>query len=334
MDERLDSLPCGFVSFTDDGAIVAVNQTLLDLVGYARAEVEGRHVETLLSPGGRVFYQTHFYPLLKMQGQIGEIYLVLRARDERVIPVLAYATHREGRNDCIFIQVTSRERYQDEIARARELVIGILGHDLRVPLTSVTLGAETLLRHEQLSQEGQEIALSVLASARRAARMTTDLLDFARARFAGGIPIQPRPCDLRQVAEKIVAELRTIHPHVPIELSIEGDCRGVWDADRAAQVVANLTGNAIDHRHGETPVVVRLLCEEASVVLEVGNVADTAAQPDPDQLFSPFRLGPASSGLGLGLFIVREIMEAHGGSVKATNAAGEFRVRATWPRGT
>ena len=300
------------------------------MLGFQRAELENRRVETLLPAAGRVFYQTHFFPLLKLHGRVEEVYIVLRAKDGAGVPVLAYAKRREGANDCVFIRVTHRERYQDEIAKARERMIGILGHDLRVPLTAVTLGAEELLRNEKLSGQGQHTALAVLASARRAARMTTDLLDFTRARFAGGIPVHPKPADLAEVAEKVIAEIHSVHRDVKIELSVEGDCRGSWDADRAAQVIANLTGNAIDHGSEDAPIVVRLQAQPNAVVLEARN-ATTETAPNVEDLFSPFRQRAGSAGLGLGLFIVKEIMEAHGGSVLATNEAGEFRVRAVWP---
>lgn len=332
MDDALNRLPCGFLSFADDGVIRAINDTLLELLGYERAELEGRHIELLLPAGGRVFYHTHLFPMLRLQGKIEEIYFLLRAKDGTTIPVLVYGKRTGTANECVFIHVTRREKYQAEIAQARERLIGILGHDLRVPLTSVTLGAEVLLRHEKLSPDAQQTALSILASSRRAARMTTDLLDFTRARFAGGIPIQRRPADLREVAEKVLSELRTIHPEVPIELTIEGDCRGKWDPDRAAQVVANLTGNAIDHRRDGSPVIVDLHGLAETVVLEVRNASDKSIA-NPEELFSPFHQGAGSTGLGLGLFIVREIMQAHVGSVTAAAAGGEFRVRAVWPRG-
>ncbi|HYR27780.1 MAG TPA: histidine kinase dimerization/phospho-acceptor domain-containing protein, partial [Thermoanaerobaculia bacterium] len=192
----MNRLPCGFLSFDDDGTILLANDRLLELLGRTREEVEGAPFVSILAPGGAAFYQTHFFPILRMHGAAEEIYLVLRTKEDALIPMLAYAARGEV-NECVFISVTRREAYQDEIARARERLMGILGHDLRVPLTSITLGAETLLRRNTLSDEDQQLALSMLASARRAARMTTDLLDFARARFAGGIPVQRQPIDLR-----------------------------------------------------------------------------------------------------------------------------------------
>ena len=331
VESALDRLPCGYVAFADDGTIVSVNDKLLELLGSERTDVEGKRLASILAPGGAAFYSTHFFPMLKMHGAADEIYLVLQTKSGGVVPVLAYGV-RGDVNECVFISVARREQYQDEIATARERVIGVLGHDLRVPITSVVLGAETLLRHETLTPEGQQTALSILSSARRAARMTSELLDFAQARFSAGIPMQRQPVDLRVVTEKVLAELRTIHPDVPLELHTGGDCRGSWDADRAAQVVANLAGNAIEHRAGGAPVLVLLEGSADAVVLEVTNAAGPMDPAVAHDLFSPFARRRGSSGIGLGLFIVREVMRAHGGSVTASAAAGEFRVRAIWPR--
>lgn len=332
MDDALRRLPCGYVSFGDDGTILSINDTLLALLGIERGDVEGQRLDVILDPGSRVFYHTHLFPMLKLHRKAEEIYIVLRGSGGRAIPVLAFAARNEDANDCVFIEVTRREKYQDELARARELFIGILGHDLRVPLTSVTLGAETLLRLEKLSPEGQETAAAMLTSARRAARMTTDLLDFARIRFTGGIPIQRQPMDLCSVAEKVIGELRTIHPGVDIGLRVEGDCRGTWDSDRAAQVVANLIGNAVSHGREGSPVTVALEGGDEAVVLEVRNAIEPGASSLGDEVFAVFRQGEHSLGLGLGLFIVREVLKAHGGTVTAAETDGEFRVRASWPR--
>ena len=329
-ETALDRLPCGYVAFEDDGRILSANDKLLALVGRERAEVEGARLASILAPGGAAFYNTHFFPMLKMHGAADEVYLVLRTKTGGAVPVLAYGV-RGDVNECVFISVARREQYQDEIAMARERVIGVLGHDLRVPISSVAIGAETLLRHETLSPAGQQTALSMLSSARRAARMTSELLDFAQSRFAAGIPIQRQPIDLRVVTEKVLAELRTIHADVKLELRVAGDCRGRWDADRAAQVVANLAGNAIEHRCNGA-VLVSLEADEDAVVLEVTNRAEPMDASVANELFSPFYRRADSSGIGLGLFIVREVMRAHGGTVTASAAAGEFRVRAVWPR--
>src|SRR5215212_9421203 len=105
MDELLNKAPCGFLALDDDGRVLAVNATLLGWLGYEETGLAGRHFETLLPAGGRIFYQTHFFPLLKLHGRAEEVYLSLRARAGGDVPVLANATrgHRDGAavNDCV-----------------------------------------------------------------------------------------------------------------------------------------------------------------------------------------------------------------------------------------
>ncbi len=119
----LDQAPCGFVSFADDGTITAANATLAEMLGYARGELEGRRIESLMGVGSRIFYQTHFFPLVRLHGRAEEIFLLLRARDGSDVGVLANAARRERGGawavDCAFMQVRERRKFEDEILRAR-----------------------------------------------------------------------------------------------------------------------------------------------------------------------------------------------------------------------
>lgn len=124
MDELLNTAPCGFLAFADDGTILRINATLLEMVGYERGELQDRHVESILSVGGRVFYQTHFFPLLKLQGKAEEIYFSLRSKSGEDVPVLVSAVRRERAgaavNDCVFVPMRQRNRYEDELLQARK----------------------------------------------------------------------------------------------------------------------------------------------------------------------------------------------------------------------
>ncbi len=123
MDSLLDTVPCGFVSFGDDGRILAANATLLRWLGYEPDTLNGRHFETLLPVASRIFYQTHFFPLLKLTGQAEEVYLSLRTAEGGELPMLVNAVRREQNgafvNDCVFMVVRQRSRYEDEILQAR-----------------------------------------------------------------------------------------------------------------------------------------------------------------------------------------------------------------------
>ncbi|MEW5930979.1 MAG: ATP-binding protein [Gemmatimonadota bacterium] len=123
MDELLDRAPCGFLSFSDEGTVELVNATLLGLLGYAREEVVGLHVERLLTVPSRIFYQTHWFPLLRLHGGAEEVFLTLRARGGEDLGVLVNAARRERGGaavyDCVLMHVKERRRYEDELLRAR-----------------------------------------------------------------------------------------------------------------------------------------------------------------------------------------------------------------------
>jgi sigma-B regulation protein RsbU (phosphoserine phosphatase) len=120
----LDEAPCGFVSFADDGTVRAVNRTLLEMLGFAREELVGRHVEAILNVGSRIFYQTHFFPLLRLHGRAEEIFLLLRAKNGEDVATLVNAARRqrggEWLTDCVLMEVKERRKFEDALLRAKK----------------------------------------------------------------------------------------------------------------------------------------------------------------------------------------------------------------------
>ena len=120
----LDEAPCGFVAFADDGTIRAANATLLEMLGHSRDELVGRHVESMLTVGARIFYQTHFFPLLRLQGHAEEIFLILRARDGTDVGTLVNAVRRERagewRTECVLLRIVERRKFEDALLRAKK----------------------------------------------------------------------------------------------------------------------------------------------------------------------------------------------------------------------
>jgi two-component system, sensor histidine kinase and response regulator len=220
--------------------------------------------------------------------------------------------------------------------RLNEMFTAVLGHDLRSPLSAIVMSAHVLQRRSD-DPVVRDIAQQVLASGKRMSRMIDDLFDLARARLAGGIPIRREPADLGTVIERAVQEHSVEAPQCQIELSREGDLIGSWDAGRLAQLGSNLIGNALQHGQPDHPVQVRLdgtLAE--AVVLTVANTGRIAPELLP-HLFDPFRGGQRqlgqSGGLGLGLYIVRQIVLAHQGRVDVlAEDANRVRMRVTLPR--
>jgi signal transduction histidine kinase len=196
--------------------------------------------------------------------------------------------------------------------------LGVLGHDLRNPLNAITMAAQMLARQQTLPGSARERAVRIEHAASRMGEMIRTLLDFTHARFRGGLPIVPSAADLRLIAHEVVAELRSAWPDRDIELAARGDLRGHWDAPRIAQVVSNLVANALSHGARATPVHVLVSDQGAEVWLVVHNVGVPIPPELLPVLFEPFR-----RGAGDGLYIARQIIDAHGGNIEVTSTAAE-----------
>jgi signal transduction histidine kinase len=147
------------------------------------------------------------------------------------------------------------------------------------------------------------------------------------------MPIRPEPADLGEIVARVTEELRLTHAGRRIDIETQGDLRGTWDGGRLAQVVSNLVGNAIQHGEEASPVQLRIDgTDPQSVLLAVANAGDIPPHI-LREVFNPFRggsgAGESAEGLGLGLYIVQQIVQAHGGVVDVTSAAGRttFTVR-------
>ena len=217
-----------------------------------------------------------------------------------------------------------REQEARETARFREHFIGIVGHDLRNPLTAIVTSAQLLLRYGQLQEKQSKVVGRISSSADRMARMIDDLLDFARSRLGGGFPIHPRRIDLRELCEHVVEELEFAFPARTVRIEAEGDLWGSWDPDRIAQVISNLVGNALQHSPDDAEVRVSMRTLDDTVFVTTHNGGAPIPPEVLPHIFEPGRRGDArAAGLGLGLFIVQQIVLAHEGSIEARSSAEE-----------
>lgn len=161
-------------------------------------------------------------------------------------------------------------------------------------------------------------------SAQRMERMIRDLLDVTQARLGGSLPLKRRPVDLQQVCDEAMIEIRVGEPGAVVRLQADGDLRGEWDPDRLAQVVSNLVGNAIQHGDG-TPVTLTVHADDDSVTLAVHNGGPPIPPDVLPFVFEPLARGHLESvrhSIGLGLFIARVIVSAHGGHIEVSSSAG------------
>ena len=214
MDELLNNAPCGFLVFSDDGKIVGVNETLLNMLGYGREEICALHIEKIFSVAGRIFYQTHFFPLLRLKSTVEEVYISLRSKSGADIPVLVNAARREVEdgflNDCVFMPMRQRNQYEDEIlrskklaeeaARAKDEFLSVVSHELRTPLNGI-LGWAQILQTRKPNAETTERAIeAILRGARAQSKLIEDILDFTRI-ISGKLRLEVMQIDLTMIVE-------------------------------------------------------------------------------------------------------------------------------------
>jgi PAS domain S-box-containing protein len=220
-------------------------------------------------------------------------------------------------------QIVENARLHAELAEAleyRERVMGILGHDLRNPVSAVLSLSATLERRADVPERTKEGLRHIHRSGERMEQMIATILDFTRLRFRGAPSLVLETFDLETLVRTIVEELRAADPSRSVTIEARGELRGRWDVSRMGQVISNLVGNALTHGDREAPVTVALRSDHASVWLAVSNRGPAIAADVLGKLFEPFwqgaRSGAARSrGLGLGLFIVQQIVQAHGGEI-------------------
>jgi two-component system sensor histidine kinase/response regulator len=223
-----------------------------------------------------------------------------------------------------FFQLYRQRQVLEETLRLNEELMAVVGHDLRNPLEVILMTAEvmsTTTTDPAVLKNAQRLH----RSGTRMRKIIDELLDVSRARLGGGIPLVRRAVDLLAVAKTSVAEAEVAHPERRIELRSHGDLHGEWDGNRLEQVLSNLLGNALRHGTQGTPVTVSLDGRPDGVRLEIHNQGCIPPETLP-RIFEPFQASRESradgGGLGLGLYIVQQIVLAHEGSIEVTSAPG------------
>lgn len=222
--------------------------------------------------------------------------------------------------------------------RFGELFVGILGHDLRNPLSGIVTAAGLALSRTE-SDRIQRPLDRILSSAGRMSRMIDQILELTRVRLGRGLPLDRKEVDLAELCRQVLDELKGPAADAELAFEVAGDVRGNWDGDRLAQLVSNLVGNALQHRRPNTAVRVALAGDRADMVtILVENEGIIPSELLPI-IFEPLRGGEmrklgGGSGLGLGLFISQQIVVAHGGTINAVSdvTAGTTRFVAELPR--
>ncbi|MFZ6647130.1 sensor histidine kinase [Undibacterium sp. TJN25] len=216
-------------------------------------------------------------------------------------------------------------KHSEEVSRSRNTFLAILGHDLRSPLSAITMAGSYLKIAVPMPDGKQsQIASTINRSAATMARMIRDLLEYSSTRLGKSIPLSPARCNLGDLCQLSIDEIGSAHPDKQLLLSTSGDLDGNYDADRVQQVLSNLLNNAVQHGAIDSPIKVSVRGDAASVTLRVQNFGPVIAVADLPTVFDPLVRIPTDetsqdnredTSLGLGLYIARQIMLGHGGSI-------------------
>ena len=355
-----ETAPCGLMVTRENGSICRANFTFCTWLGYTEEELSEKRLQDLLTIGGKIFHQTHWSPLMQMQGSVAEVKLDFIHKDRHTVTMLINAVRRQ-RDGEVFHELamfgtTDRDKYERELLAARkvaegllaektaaevalqdaqeklhvayekaqrravfaEQMVAIVSHDLKNPLTAIKMAAQILGRGEQSAKSTQMLG-HISHSADRAERMIADLLDLALARVGRGLAVSRQPVALELISARTVSELQVTFPAANI---VHHTCaQGVVDADadRVQQAIGNLVANAVTYGDPSQPVVIRSLIEHDMALISVQNGGAPIPQATLRTIFEPMTRGTETDGdmrsVGLGLFIVKEIAKAHGGSV-------------------
>lgn len=352
-----ETAPCGYLSLSPDSKVVMINRTLADWLGTDAQSLLGKSIHEILSFGGKIAFETHLAPLMRMQGHVNEIALDLIASDGTKLPTIGNAAEkRDSDGKHLFTRLTlfkavDRRGYERSLLQAREKAeaemkaereesllreqfIAVLGHDLRNPLSALGAGTEMLARREELSERGKTIIEEMRGSVARALGLIDDVLDFARGRLGGGVPVERVQTDVEPLLRQVVAEIRGIAPDREIDSRIDLPRSVFCDPARIAQLASNLLTNAVTHGDVDKPVRFEASIAGEELVVSVANAGSRIPDDVREHLFSPFFRGaarPSRNGLGLGLFISSEIARAHDGRIEATSSDEETRFTFTMP---
>ncbi|MEO8553142.1 MAG: HAMP domain-containing sensor histidine kinase [Kofleriaceae bacterium] len=348
----LDRAACGLMQTRDDGTFRRVNAVFSTWVGRDPAELIGkRRLQDLLTVGARIFHQTHWAPLLRIQGSVSEVKLELVHADGTKIPMVLNAIRREEDgepvHDIAAYVARDRDRYEQELVISRkrlealvaetqrlhgldrdralfaEQMIGIVSHDLRNPLAAIGMAAEVLAQSGPKAND--RVVPRIQRAVERATGLIADLLDFTQARVGSGLAISISRIDVHQAIAETLEDLRLVHPSRTFTQGSDGPGECELDANRLSQLVENLLSNAVAYGRTGTPITVVSSVTETTCTISVHNDGEPIAPELVPTLFEPMQRGSKepsrSRSIGLGLYIVREIAKAHGGTASVASSA-------------
>jgi PAS domain S-box-containing protein len=307
---------------------VSVNNALLDIVGQLPDQVIGQTPADLW-PSFGVMLQTVLQEVLETgEPRLGNELQVLTPHGQKHLLFGCYPVHgAEGVMGIgsFVMDITGRK----EAEEFQQQLIGVVSHDLRSPLQAILIGAQALERSERLDPQQQSSMKRIVRCARRMRRMIEDLSDFTRVRVGQPLAVTRHPTNIDEVCHQVRVETEASFPNRSLTYRGAGSPRGHWDGGRLVQVLTNLVTNAFKYSPPTVPVELCWWRESSAtsdaaddLVVEVRNGGPPIPAEDLPRLFEPFKRGVkhdllARTSLGLGLYIVKHLVEAHEGTVTA-----------------
>jgi signal transduction histidine kinase len=215
--------------------------------------------------------------------------------------------------------------FTKNLDRSRDLLLAVLGHDLRDPLGVIVTYATYLTQLDRFDENTRTAVGRLCATATRMRLMVSDLLDFARARLGAVLPIARTPMNITEACRRVIDEVEALHPRSTLYMHTNGPLQGEWDPVRISQLLTNLLVNAVRHGSPAKPVDIILSGNESEVSIAVRNEGEPIPANEMQKIFEPLVRGSREqakpSSIGLGLYIAREVVRAHGGKIKVQSSA-------------
>ena len=350
-EDLYEHAPCGYLSTLPDGTIVKINQTLVDWLGRSRESLlDGTRFQTVLAIGSRIYYETHYAPLMQMQGFVNEIAFDLVAGDGRLLPVLMTARQRRDAdgtplvNRITLFDATDRRRYErelllarrkaEQVAKDKAALIAMLSHDIRNPLNAI-MGVVQLLDRGELDPQQRRFVQLLRSSSENMLNLLNHVLELSRAE-SSSFALAETPFDLHTLIGDAVAtfDAAAREKGLTVRASVAGDIPTLLLGDPLAigQILANLLGNAVKFTdQGRIEVVVRAKDFATDAVTVSFAVSDTGIGISPDRvgkIFNEFTQASYDTamrfgGSGLGLTITRKLLALYGSTVQVDSVPGE-----------
>ncbi|ADO75768.1 hybrid sensor histidine kinase/response regulator [Stigmatella aurantiaca] len=325
-----------FIGFaTQEGQMQYLNPAGRQMVGLGGEDVTRLKLTDFYGPEEQRQCSDQLKPVLQQTGRWRGEFRLRNLSTDTSIPVqhdLFFIPDEGGQSVALAtlaFDISEQKRQEQEAQQRAEFeqyLAGMVGHDLRNPISAITLSAVMMLRRRDLDERMREALSRILASAERAHRIIDTTLDFTQARLGGGLRVVRKRLELQELTQQVVDEVQLNFPERHVEVTHHGNSFGDWDSDRMAQVLTNLVTNALRYSPPGTQVHVTTRGEGQEVILEVHNQGSPIPEEMLSQLYSPMKRraqpeGASGRSLGLGLFIVDHIIRAHGGSIDVRSDA-------------